>query len=149
MISEPGRVISSRNGEVEIACQVQTACHSCKAKSNCGTSALAKVFPGQTQVVKLKAQQNYEPGQKVELNIAEIALVKAAIAVYGIPLVGLMLGAILGFQLITWFNFPTSWFSPDIGAIIGAVFGLISGLFGAKIYHQRLSRSGQFQLSIK
>lgn len=149
MVSEPGKVIRSGNGEVEIACQVQSACHSCKAKSTCGTSALAKVFPGKKQVVKISSEQRFEPGQEVQLNIAELALLKASMVVYGIPLLGILLGAILGFQLSPQLSSMIAWLHADLAAILGALLGLVIGLISAKIIHQRLSRSGQFQLSIK
>lgn len=125
MAVEQGQVIAVEAGRVWVKCQTQSACTSCSTKSSCGTSVLAKAFPVRTQEWSIETADSFEVGQSVTLTIADQALLTAALWVYLLPLLGLLLGA-LAIPLLV---IPTY---HELSSIIGGLLGLAIGLAFAR-----------------
>jgi sigma-E factor negative regulatory protein RseC len=91
MIKEWATVVSWKNGEALVECDVKASCSSCASRSGCGSRVLNKLGPQMTHTLSVPCDQPLVAGQKVELGIGEASLLTSALLVYMSPLVGLFL----------------------------------------------------------
>ena len=129
MIKEWATVVSWQNGEALVSCDVKASCSSCASRAGCGTRVLNKLGPQTTHTIVVASDVPLEPGQKVELGIAEGSLLSSAMLVYLSPLVGLFLIASL-FQVL---------FGSDLAALSGAILGGVGGFLIARGYSRKLA----------
>lgn len=135
MIKEWATVVSWQNGEALVSCDVKASCSSCASRSGCGTRVLNKLGPQTTHTIVVASDVALEPGQKVELGIAEGSLLGSAMLVYLSPLVGLFLIASL-FQVL---------FGSDLAALSGAILGGVGGFLIARGYSRKLAAHEAWQ----
>lgn len=109
----------------------ESGCGGCQSEQTCGTSTLARLFSMGTQpLLKLPNDIQARPGDQVELALDGHSLIGQAFIAYGLPLVGLFMGALLAL-----------WFWPqgeDASTIVGSLLGLIIAWWWVKRYHQPL-----------
>jgi sigma-E factor negative regulatory protein RseC len=86
MIEEMGLVKKVDAPYVWVETQIKTTCGSCQAKSNCGTSVIAKIFNPKAELLRLKSPIDLSVGQQVKLGIPEETLVSVSALVYLFPL---------------------------------------------------------------
>ena len=132
MLTETARVVKSYGNRARVEVIRSEACGSCGAKHAC--HALSGDPRMEVEVINhLRASE----GDRVELVLPESSLLKASFYTYGVPLGGLMGGAIIG-QLLAG---PLGW--PDANAsIIMALIGLGFGLVRGHQIEQTRRRSG-------
>lgn len=111
-------------------------CSGCHAQSSCGTSTLAKLFT-KDHTVPLKVQDRCQAqkGDVVELELKESELIQHSLMAYGVPLLGLFIGALTaqGVQHAL-LHVAGEWMS-----IAGAILGMGLGWLGVKrFYHPAL-----------
>lgn len=107
----------------------QSACKACSAKSACGSHSLSKL--GRTVKLWLPTNEPLKVGEEIMVGLAEGALAKSAMIMYGLPLVGLMLMAIIGDAV------AASWISSDALAAIMGFMGLVLGFVLARIWSDK------------
>ena len=100
----------------------KTACGICGQTRGCGNSIWGKLFAHQSTAFKAQNRINAKVGDSVIVGINEKALLKSAMLLYIVPLVTMLIGAILAKQLNT----------SELSAMLGAVVGLVLGLFWVK-----------------
>ena len=137
MIEQRARVIRSVDeGLVQVQTEAQTGCHTCGAKSGCGSSLIAQMFPARfNQLLKLPAGHLVRPprpGDHVVIGIDETYLQKISLLLYAVPLVGLLAGAIAG-QVIA---------GTELLSILGGLLGLSVGLLSVKWGAARMLTAG-------
>ncbi|MDF1762528.1 MAG: SoxR reducing system RseC family protein [Oleibacter sp.] len=103
-----------------------TACNSCNARTGCGQRTLSSSgrlmrlwVPHKRQVSDssdMHAASNYYVGQQVKISLPNGALAGSALMLYGLPLLGLVGGAILG---NTSGSEPLSMMTGVMGLMIG------------------------------
>lgn len=123
MIEEQARVIAVTDGIAEVATLRRSACGSCNAKAGCGTSILASWFPQRQLSFQLVNQIGARPGDTVIVGLDEGTLQRASGLLYGLPLIGLLGGAVLGEFFAEQFAV-----SLELGAVVGGLFGLLAAL---------------------
>lgn len=96
MIEEHARVVAVQGDTALLQTQRQSSCGSCEVKSGCGTSVLAGIFGQKMTQLKVQNTLNARPGDEVVLGMEEHALVTGSLLVYGVPLLMLLLGALMG-----------------------------------------------------
>ncbi len=96
MIEEQAIVVSSEAGIAEVEIVRRSTCGACSARSGCGVSLLDRVLGRRPQRLLLVDKLSVRPGDEVIVGIPEGALLKAAVAAYMVPLIGLLAGAIGG-----------------------------------------------------
>lgn len=103
--------------EADIAVATKLACARCRAGRGCG-AGLPGVGGGE-RVLRVAVPRGVEltAGDPVTLRISGPALLAAAAIAYGLPLAGLLLGALLGHLLVP----------GDAGAVLAALAGLLAG----------------------
>ena len=96
MIKESGEVVKVEGDVIWVKTQVTSTCNSCAAKSNCGTSSIAKVFGDKSVVNQVKNEFDAKLNDQVEIGIPEHSLVKGALLLYLLPLVSAISFALIG-----------------------------------------------------
>lgn len=117
--------------DVDLSCEQQTSCSSCSSQKSCGTGVVTKAIGNKSLSWHLRTEKSVKVGQVVEIGFPESSLIKSAMAVYLLPLFGLIIGAMIGHFL----------FVPIIGGGEGVII-LTSALFtaGGMFVAKRISR---------
>ena len=102
----------------------RSSCSSCSVRSGCGTGVIARVL-GRKRI-RLRAVNSIDAavGDQVVIGIAESGVVRGSLAVYAVPLGGLLGGAVAGHLA----GLHLSQANSDLPAIAGAVAGFVTGL---------------------
>lgn len=90
-------------------------CGRCNEAGGCGGDVLGKLFGGRCGSYRVETDQPLAPGAEIVVAVGPRAPLLAAALAYGIPLLGVLLGAAVGAQR-----------SGDAGAVLGAIVGLVS-----------------------
>ncbi len=133
MITETGRVVALAGDKAWVQTIRASACESCSARSGCGQRVLATASGGRANQVLVANTLDVQVGDEVTVAIEEAALLSASLLVYALPLMFLVLGAVTGQHLAP---------GQDVGAIIGAVFGMGLGFGAARLGHS--GKPGRF-----
>jgi len=128
MIVESAVVLESTPNTLWVATERQSLCASCSANKVCGSGSvdrwLSRRKDGESQAKQHRVRvlnptgQVYKPGQRVQIGLSEDALLRGSLWLYGLPMLGLLGGAIAG----------QHGFGSDVGALFGAIVGVASGL---------------------
>ena len=96
MIEETAQVVRVDGADVWVETRRRSTCSGCAAEKGCGTAALSKVLGNRRTLVRVLADMPLRVGDQVVIGIAEQALVRGSLAVYAVPLLLLLLGAVIG-----------------------------------------------------
>jgi len=131
-----GQVVGVEGGFVLVKTQRQSACGGCQSESGCGTSALAKLFSN-TGSAPIKVSNTLQAalGDQVILKLDESRLVLHAFMAYGLPLIGLFVGAIF-FKSAGLSVLDLTDSSAELTSILGGFIGLVSGWFFTKRFYK-------------
>ena len=82
-----------------------SACESCQAKSGCGQQSLKKL--GRPVTLWVETNQKLSIGDEVLVELPDGAVAMSALVLYGVPLLGLALGAVIAsrFGVADWQTF--------------------------------------------
>lgn len=126
MIEQHAQVIRVEGEEIWIRTEAQSGCHSCGAKSGCGSALIARFFPQRvTQKLPLPrdgAAATPVPGDRLVLGIDEAFLQRISLVLYLLPLLGLLFGAIAGQMIL----------GTELAAILSGLSGLVVALYLVK-----------------
>lgn len=139
MIEALGRVVALEADTAWVETERQSSCGSCSAKG-CGTGALARVVGARTQRVRVANGIGAGVGDTIALGLREDALLRGSLAVYIVPLVAMLAGALLGEAVA-----PQWAASPDAMAAFGGVSGLLLGLWWLRGFGRRAAADGRYQ----
>ncbi|MFH0257375.1 SoxR reducing system RseC family protein [Vibrio rumoiensis] len=90
---------------VQLSCDQQTSCNSCKSQKNCGTGMMSKALGNKSHFWKLRTKQALQAGQVVEIGLPEKSLVLSALVVYLLPLLAMITGSVFAqLFLRPWLN---------------------------------------------
>ncbi|OOZ42024.1 Fis family transcriptional regulator [Solemya pervernicosa gill symbiont] len=140
MIEEQAQVVRVESGEVWVETQRKSSCGSCAANRGCGTAVLSKVLGNRTTPIRVICDVPVGVGDQVVIAIREEALVRGSLAVYMVPLLGVLLGAMLG-----------EWMAPQLGTavemstIVGGITGMLIGLFWLRLFSRKIGSSPLYQ----
>lgn len=137
MITETGRVLEVGEGWAWVACRRQVECARCAEGRGCGGGVLGRLLGDRLHKVRAATGSvAVRPGDQVVIGLGEDAVLRAAAAVYLLPLVLALAGAAVG---AWWFG------GGDLAAVGGAVAGLLVGLGWARSYGRRHARDAALQ----
>jgi len=144
MLEEEGIVLSVNGDTAEVVAETKSACGSCSAKSGCGTSLLASMFPQRKRSFLAANPVSAQEGDRVVIGLDESAMQIASLLVYLAPLLGLIGGAILGNALMPS---PLLGFR-EIGSIAMGIAGFVLVLMTVRKISPRLSGNSRYQARI-
>ena len=128
MIKQAATVTACEADVVWVEAQRESTCGQCQLRKGCGTGLLAEhVGKRFSRLAVSDTTQGFSPGQQVQLEIAESALVKGAFLMYIIPLLFLFIFAAITKIL-------------NLGELMGIVFGLGGLLIGFYLIKKRLRK---------
>lgn len=141
MIEETAQVIRVDGEQAWVETQRKSTCSSCAAQYGCGTSTLSKVLGNRRSLIRVLTRMDLEPGERVVLGIREQALVRGSVAVYAVPILLMLLGAIageLGAQQNLWSN-------GESASIFLAISGLAGGVYWLARFTRRIRNDRDYQ----
>ena len=138
MIYEQGVVVAVAPDAVWVETVRASTCGACQAKSACGHHLINQEQSGQRARLRVPVCDNfdYQVGDSVTLGLPEGALMRGALWVYGLPLLLLFLGALLGSSL------PVTAF--DASAVFG-MGGLLAGFVINRVLSRRTGHNQTYQ----
>ena len=142
MIKEVGTVVKLEGDIAWVETKVTSTCNACSAKSNCGTSSIAKAFGDKSVVNPVLNAQQAQLGDRVEIGIPENNLVVGAALVYLLPLLcALTVALTLEFWLIQFIeiNEPLLILLTFAGGALG---------FGIAKYKVNAAESGEYKAQL-
>jgi len=140
MIEETARVVAAEGEFVWVETQRQSTCGGCAARPGCGTATLAKVLGRRRTRVRALNRDAARVGDRVVVGIDEQALVRGSLAVYAVPLLGLLAGGVLGALVQTRLQL-----AGEALTLIAGVAGLIAGLLWVKGFTRRIRSHSRYQ----
>jgi len=123
MITETGKVVALKGDRAWVQTIRTSACQSCSARSGCGQRALASVSGGRANQILVANTVDARVGDEVVIGVDEQSVLTASLAVYGLPLVLMVLGSIGAYR---WLG------ATDLVAIAGALTGLAAGFIAVR-----------------
>lgn len=137
MIDAPGTIISL-DGEYALVNIDETGCGRCHEEGGCGGNNIGKMFCGAPRTFRVLNPGHSAIGDRVTVVIAEGAVRRSAVLAYGLPLVALFSGALLGSVL-----------AGETGAIVGSISGLSCAWLGLRYAQLRGSPDRRTQPYIR
>jgi len=133
MLTESALVTRRDGDRVELELQRSSACDHCELNQGCGTGALGRLLGRRSRPLVIETDRECKPGDRVLVELPESALVRASLLLYGLPLLGLVLGGLLAAMLEV----------PEWLVVGIALFGLFIGFKLATRMTQRLEQGGR------
>lgn len=135
MIKEWATVVSWQQGIAVVRYDRKTGCCNCNAGFDCSIPTLNELVPQNEHPLQIPNHQLLKPGQRVEVGIAEGALLRSAMLVYMMPLLGMMLGGIL----------LQYWLGTDAFAALGTLLGGGVAFILVRSLVYRLGKQSKYQ----
>jgi sigma-E factor negative regulatory protein RseC len=145
MLREEGIVIAVKGDRAQVEARPKSACGSCSARSGCGTSLVASLFPRRGHNFIARNCVGAKPGDRVFIGLDESVLQRASLMIYLLPLLGLIGGALAGLHLARLLG------SSDgelLSILLGGA-GMAAVLFWIRLHSYSLGgRKGRFEVEI-
>lgn len=141
MLEETAQVVNVAEGEVWVETERRSTCSSCSARAGCGTGVLSRVLGKRRNRVRVISELSLRVGDRVVIGIHEQALVRGSLAVYAVPIVLMLLGALAGELGARQFL----WQSAEAASTLLGVAGLAGGLWWLQRFTQRIKSDENYQ----
>ncbi|HDN27686.1 MAG TPA: hypothetical protein ENG03_11440 [Thioploca sp.] len=128
MLEEQGVVIEANDKFVNVQIKRTNQCHQCAANNNCGTASLGSKLSQKYTIAKIVNHNGAKVGDKVIIGLEEKALLKSALALYLLPLLGMFAGA-FGYNLLAA---TTPLPGYEFLTVLAGLMGLFAGLMWVK-----------------
>ncbi len=144
MIEETATIVAVEGDDTWIETERQSTCGSCAVNKGCGTATLAKVMGNRRTRVRVMNPIGAGVGERVVVGIEEKALLKGSLAVYMVPLLGMMLGGVFGEFMAPRLQLG----STELLAALGAILGLLLGLFWLRLFARQVRSDQRYQATV-
>lgn len=132
---EIGKVIEAYAGRARVEVSQSGMCSHCEMSSNCVPGA------GGIRIIEVADPIGVSANQQVRIELSGKELIGASFLAYLTPLIGLLIGAIVGF-------YSSGSARANLWGSIGAIVGLTSGLLISRLLGQHFTRSGKLTPTI-
>lgn len=139
MIEEYALVVSVDQASATLEIVRKQPCGLCGQTRGCGVSMWGRLFGHKSSLFKADNSINAAEGDLVVVGIEEQAVMSSSMLIYGVPLVGLMLGGLLGGLIAA---VPAQ---NDLYAVIGALGGLGLAYLWLRLHAQGRAMNAQYQ----
>ncbi len=128
---ERGRVITVRDGAVDVRMETAGGCDGC--------SACTRGPAGETVMHDVVDHLGATVGDTVDVLIPDTVRAKAATAVFVVPVVCMLLGYLAGFLLGRWMGI-----APDVSGLVLALLSANVAVIGVRLAERKLSSDEQY-----
>ncbi|MDZ4179529.1 MAG: SoxR reducing system RseC family protein [Coriobacteriia bacterium] len=128
---ERGRVITVREGSVDVKMEVSSSCAGCSVCSRAGN--------GETVMQDVRDPLGATVGDSVDVLIPDTVRARAATAVFVVPVLCLLFGYLAGFLLGRWIGI-----APDISGLVAALIAANIAVIGIRLAERKLSSSERY-----
>ncbi len=126
MANEDGVVVSVDGGMVRIKSRRTEACDHCAAKDGCRVMG-----GGKDMEFNVENTLGANVGDQVQVTVSDAAFLRVIFLVYLVPIMGLMVGAVLGQELGESMGYDPSMTAAILGfACMGGVFAIVRVIAG-------------------
>jgi len=129
MIEDIGRVVKIAGDKAFVEIERSSAC------AQFGLQELEELTAGGRPVFEAINMASAKPGDKVKVQMRSVAYMKASFFIYGLPVLLLIIGAILGVYVAGEFNK-----SSDIMSVLFGFGGLVIGILIIYLFRKRGTR---------
>lgn len=133
MVEEIATVIKTSEQGVWLQTKVTSSCQTCSANDSCTSGVVAKAMTRRDYQFFLPVTSGLQAGQQVRIGISDGVVMKSAVLVYLVPLLGFILGAGAG---VLW-QFNEAW-----QLLMGILFGM-GGMFIVRLSADRMGSAEQ------
>jgi len=141
LIEEEGIVLAVNPSTVLVETQRRSVCGQCAANKGCGTSLLQKAVGKKRTVIPVVKTFQVTEGERVVIGVDESALVKGSIALYGLPLLVMVVFGIAGEMLSTYLGLPYK----DGVSIVSALLGFFLSIIAIRRFSQSIADNSKYQ----
>lgn len=141
MIEETAIVVERSGGFAWVETQRRSTCGTCGANKSCGTSVLANVVGRKTARMKAINTIDAAVGDEVVVGLRESALLIGSVAVYLVPLLCMLGGAMLGRILAVQWGV----IAVEPVTVVAGLLGLLSGGLWLRGFTKRISNDERYQ----
>ncbi|GHD58737.1 SoxR reducing system RseC family protein [Jeongeupia chitinilytica] len=96
MIDTEARVVRTEADHAWVVIRPHTPCGNCDPQTGCRSVAISRMFGQAQQHYRVNNPLGAEQGEYVKVAVAERTLLHSALWAYGLPLLAMLLGAVLG-----------------------------------------------------
>jgi sigma-E factor negative regulatory protein RseC len=144
MIEETALVVSVQGALAQVETQRKTSCGSCSARAGCGSHVFSSLFGNRRSLITVHNAIEAAPGDQVVIGLQEAPFMRAAFAIYAVPLLSLIGVAIAGEQLAL----QTTLLSRELGGLLGGLLGLAAGLYWLSRFSRKIRANEAYQAVI-
>lgn len=130
-MNERGRVITVRDGAVDVRMESSAACAGC--------GACSRGDDGETIMHDVADTFGATVGDTVDVVIPDTVRAKAAAAVFIVPVACMLAGYLAGFLLGRWLGI-----SPDISGLVVALLAANLAVLGVRLAERRVASDDQY-----
>lgn len=98
-MKEIAEVVAVDGRRITLSTQLKTACSGCQQNTSCGAGILSKVFADRNARFTVDSELPVQIGDHVEITMDEADFTRYALLLYGLPIIGLFIVAMLLTQL--------------------------------------------------
>lgn len=146
MLTETGRIVACDAQGLWVETIRQSTCGSCSANKACGHSLINSISDGTRSLIRvLPGTHSIEQcniNDDVRISIPEEAILRGSFVAYMVPLIGMLVGALLGAELL---QLSPLMLGSDAAAAVGAVAGLAAGFVLVRRHAHRHRDDASFQ----
>ncbi len=143
IVTETAEVVAVEGDHVWVETERKAVCDACAVQKGCGSGIISRMFRKRARL-RIDNSIGARLGERVVIGLEDSALVRASLAVYLMPLVWMLLGAIGGQLLAN----ALGWEQADGAAAIGGVIGLLAGFAWLRRYARHSAGSHAHQPSL-
>ncbi|KKO48557.1 sigma E positive regulator RseC/MucC [Arsukibacterium sp. MJ3] len=137
MIEQIATVLAVDEGGVWLGTTPVTTCNACQVSSDCGTGIVAKTLTPRQNRFFVSTHLTLLPGEQVKIATTEQQVVIAALLVYLLPLVLMLLLALVA---------DLAWQVSEGWTMLAALFGACAGLLIARYYGNNVATAQQLNI---
>jgi sigma-E factor negative regulatory protein RseC len=141
MIEELARVVRVDGEFVWVEIRRTSACGGCAAKAGCGTAVFGRFLGARRVRLRALGASAITVGDGVVIGIRERALVRGSLALYAVPLLGLLAGAAAGQDLAQRLLISDS----ELVSIAAGFLGLAGGFAWVWHFTRRVADDADYQ----
>ena len=121
--------MSVEGGQLVLEAETRSSCQACEVKSGCGTSVLSRWVGRKFTRFHAKNTVDAQVGDHVVVGLSETALVRGSVAIYFLPLLGMIIFAQVADSLI-----PAGNDTHDLIIALSAFAGFAAALWLCRAY---------------